>query len=311
MEIINKLKVILAKAHHSLCLVTQSCPTLCNPMDSSPPGSSIHGILQATILEWAAVPSSRGSSQPRDRTRVSCIAGRFFKGEPPRSPLQRLFAQMASRKTWPMTAQRGPTALPSATSFLRPLGGMGEERRRSLVELERPQEPPGLQASLVAPADVRGSSVMHLWYGVWFHLKKDCSAEKRWKTTVFDAASQATVAKCFLRSVLCWFRSTSNLLALYPCLSLSSSLSPVNSAALTHHTDPLSVQHHPALYGMLTALGSICINSFLQPLSFELLLSSRHCLFAGDYKWAKSKGPCPQGSLPSPLWDPLRAGSFL
>ena len=62
-----------------LCvLVTQSCPTLCDPMGCSPPGSSVHGILQAWILEWVAVPLSRGSSPPRDRTRVSCIAGRFF-----------------------------------------------------------------------------------------------------------------------------------------------------------------------------------------------------------------------------------------
>ena len=49
-------------------LVPQSCLTLCDPMDYSPPGSSIHGILQARTLEWVAVPSSRGSSQPRDQT---------------------------------------------------------------------------------------------------------------------------------------------------------------------------------------------------------------------------------------------------
>ena len=48
------------------------------PMDSSLPGSSVHGILQARILEWVAIPFSRGSSQPRDRTQVSCIAGEFF-----------------------------------------------------------------------------------------------------------------------------------------------------------------------------------------------------------------------------------------
>ena len=53
-----------------LCLVTQSCLTLCDPMDCSPPGSSVHEILQARILEWVAMPSSRGSSQPRDRTQV-------------------------------------------------------------------------------------------------------------------------------------------------------------------------------------------------------------------------------------------------
>ena len=62
-----------------LCvLVTQSCLILCNPMDYSPPGSSVHGILQARILEWVAIPFSRGSSWPRDRTWVSHIAGRFF-----------------------------------------------------------------------------------------------------------------------------------------------------------------------------------------------------------------------------------------
>ena len=45
----------------------QLCPTLCDPMDCSPPGSSVHGILQARTLEWVAISSSRGSSQPRDR----------------------------------------------------------------------------------------------------------------------------------------------------------------------------------------------------------------------------------------------------
>ena len=59
-------------------LLTQSCLSLCNPMDCSPPGSSVHRILQARILEWAAMPSSRESSQLRDRMQVSCIAGRFF-----------------------------------------------------------------------------------------------------------------------------------------------------------------------------------------------------------------------------------------
>ena len=61
----------------------KSCPTLCNPMDYSPPGSSVHEILQARILEWVAIFFSRGSCQPRDQTRVSCIAGGFFTIEPP------------------------------------------------------------------------------------------------------------------------------------------------------------------------------------------------------------------------------------
>ena len=59
-------------------IVTQSCLTLCNLMDYSPPGSSAHGILQEGILDWVAIPFSRGSSLLRDQTQVSCIAGRFF-----------------------------------------------------------------------------------------------------------------------------------------------------------------------------------------------------------------------------------------
>ena len=59
-------------------LVVQSCLTLCDPMDSSPPSSSVHVILQPGKLEWVAILFSRGSSQSRDSTRVSCTAGRFF-----------------------------------------------------------------------------------------------------------------------------------------------------------------------------------------------------------------------------------------
>ena len=58
--------------------VAQSCLTLCDPMDCSPPGSSIHGIFQARVLEWGAISFSRGSSWPRDRTLVSRIVGSRF-----------------------------------------------------------------------------------------------------------------------------------------------------------------------------------------------------------------------------------------
>ena len=68
--------------HNVLCEseseVTQSCPTLCDPVDCSLPGSSVHGILQARMLEWVAISFSRASSRPRDRTRVSHIGGRRF-----------------------------------------------------------------------------------------------------------------------------------------------------------------------------------------------------------------------------------------
>ena len=68
----------------SFCALTGSlwsywwCPTHWDPMDWSPWGSSVHEIFQARILEWVAVPFARGSSQPRDWTQVSCIAGKFF-----------------------------------------------------------------------------------------------------------------------------------------------------------------------------------------------------------------------------------------
>ena len=63
--------VLSFPAYAELCLVTEPYLTLCDPMECSPPGSSLHGILQARILEWVALHSSRGSSQPRDGTQVS------------------------------------------------------------------------------------------------------------------------------------------------------------------------------------------------------------------------------------------------
>ena len=59
-------------------LVVQLCLTLCNPIDYSPSGSSVHAIFQTRILEWVAMPFSKRSSWPRDQTRVSCIVERFF-----------------------------------------------------------------------------------------------------------------------------------------------------------------------------------------------------------------------------------------
>ena len=70
--------LMMSSACAVLCLVPQSHLTLCDPVDCSPPGSSVHGILQARILEWVAMPSSRESRQPRNRTQISCIAGGFF-----------------------------------------------------------------------------------------------------------------------------------------------------------------------------------------------------------------------------------------
>ena len=86
-NIVNQLTVflniynIIVNTENLLCLVTQSYPTLCDPMDCSPAGSSVHGIFQARVLEWVAIAFTRGSSPPRDWTRISSvsrIAGRFF-----------------------------------------------------------------------------------------------------------------------------------------------------------------------------------------------------------------------------------------
>ena len=85
--------------------VAQSCLTLCNPLDCSPPGSSVHGISQARMLEWVAISFCRRSSRLRDQTHVSCIAGRFFTTESPgmshikaTNPIQ-LFLNLFTKKT--------------------------------------------------------------------------------------------------------------------------------------------------------------------------------------------------------------------
>ena len=68
-------------------LVTQSCLPVCDPMACGPPGSSVHGISQARILEWVAIPFSKGSHWSMDGTYAFCIAGRFFTTEPPGMPI--------------------------------------------------------------------------------------------------------------------------------------------------------------------------------------------------------------------------------
>ena len=61
-----------------MCLVAQLCLTLCDPLDYSPPGSSVHGIFQARILEWVAISSSRGSFQSRDQTHIFLVSLNVF-----------------------------------------------------------------------------------------------------------------------------------------------------------------------------------------------------------------------------------------
>ena len=88
--------------------VAQLCPTLCHPMDCSLPGSSVHGIFQARIPEWAAISFSKGSSQPRDQTWVSHIVGRHFTiwaiGEPLFSVMLRSISNVWHRQERSATA---------------------------------------------------------------------------------------------------------------------------------------------------------------------------------------------------------------
>ena len=82
---LQKMMILVLQVYIYACMCVQSlksCPTVCDPMDCSPPDSSVHGLLQAIILEWVAMLSSKGSSQPRDGTCVSCvsfIAGRLSR----------------------------------------------------------------------------------------------------------------------------------------------------------------------------------------------------------------------------------------
>ena len=81
----------------------QLCSTLCNTMDCSPPGSSVHGSFQARILEWVAMPSSRGSSRPKDGICVSCIsctAGEFFTTEPLGKPDLYIYTYIKAKGKW-------------------------------------------------------------------------------------------------------------------------------------------------------------------------------------------------------------------
>ena len=102
-----------------------SCPT-CNPRGCSLPGSSVHGNLQARILEEVAISSSRGSSRPRNQTRVSCIAGRFFTNRAAREAPMCVYARAPSHILFQASLSQGTghsslshTAGPCCLSILR------------------------------------------------------------------------------------------------------------------------------------------------------------------------------------------------
>ena len=73
-------------------------------MDCGPPGSSVHRISQARILEWLTISFSRGSSCPRDQTHISCVAGRFFTAEPLRKPTMDFYSAIKKNEIMPFAA---------------------------------------------------------------------------------------------------------------------------------------------------------------------------------------------------------------
>ena len=123
---------------HACCYITvrrkESCLTLCSPMDCNPPVSSVHGIFQARILEWVAIPFSRGSSPPRDQTLASRIAGRLFAMWATRAfPVNNIKALFESASLRPKRFR--------TTALLFGIYSKGPEKSGPLLERQSPSPP--------------------------------------------------------------------------------------------------------------------------------------------------------------------------
>ena len=126
-------------------------------MDCSPPGSSVHGILQARILEWAAIFSSRGSSLPRDGTLSSCIAGRYLTTESPGKPYQ---SEGASRKA-PQSGGKEPDSEGIAVLWLLPVCFMAQTL--VLAQTFQQRQIDFLERLLSLPQSIGSLQVGHDW----------------------------------------------------------------------------------------------------------------------------------------------------
>ena len=177
--------------NESFCLlVIQSRQTLCDPIDCSLPGSSVHGILQARILNWVAFPCSRKSFQPRDQTWVSCTAGKFF-------------TVWATREMW--KTESGPAAtgapaqalLGAAVALLCYVScnpgtvvhrGQSAEKKQNLLKWEAiwPTRTPNfLTAFRLLPFPVHNyasvsSTLLEVKWGPPCSLKQDAKASSMW-----------------------------------------------------------------------------------------------------------------------------------
>ena len=118
---------------------SQLCPTLCDLVDCSLPGFSIHGILKTRILEWVAIPFSRGSSWPRDWTQVSCIAGRFLMVWAIRETLKSEIIQVFKSEWFAVPMKKLKSKLIwGKTATCWPLGTHSSEHLRMLIFLMSP-----------------------------------------------------------------------------------------------------------------------------------------------------------------------------
>ena len=117
-----------------VCVRGQLCSTLWDPMESSPPGPSVHGIFQARILEWVAISYSRGSSQPGDPIHGPALAGRFFTTAPPGFPgptqNRHLFMEwISSIETQRLRLDSSLTSLTDVTRCIYPKGLLDEREK--------------------------------------------------------------------------------------------------------------------------------------------------------------------------------------
>ena len=136
---------------HVCGLVAHSCPTLCDPMDCSPPGSSVHDILQARVLEWIAISFSRGSSLPRDQTRVSHLVDRRFTVWATREV--QLFAQVV--KLHVCSVSQSPPTLCDLMDCSRPISsahGLLQARILEWIAISSRRDLPNLGIESAPPA---------------------------------------------------------------------------------------------------------------------------------------------------------------
>ena len=126
-------------------LVAEACPTLCKPIDCRLPDSSVHGIFQARILEWVAIPFSRGSSRPRDQTQVSCISRQilYHVNSSPKSHQFQFSHSVISNSASPRTAAlQASLSITNSQSLLKLLS----------IELVMPSNHLTLCCSLLLPS---------------------------------------------------------------------------------------------------------------------------------------------------------------